>query len=128
MPLGKVATEIVTKLLDFIPDASRNTPNQAYADVIVAGGKGLKNADNFKLVCAWRRGWRDTRPYAGRMVRGRASGGPDRQDGAAHALHRRRHLRLKAFPAVIAPEALRRASRASCVGWPWPGSCISVDR
>lgn len=49
-PLGLVETDIVTKLLDFIPDATRNTVNLAYADIIVSGGKGLKNADNFKLV------------------------------------------------------------------------------
>jgi electron transfer flavoprotein alpha subunit len=48
--LAMVESEIVTKLLDFIPDASRDTVNLAYADVIVAGGKGLKNADNFRLV------------------------------------------------------------------------------
>lgn len=48
--LGMVETDIVTKLLDFIPDATRNTVNLAYADIIVTGGKGLKNADNFKLV------------------------------------------------------------------------------
>jgi electron transfer flavoprotein alpha subunit len=50
MPLGMVETDIVTKLLAFIPDANRNTVNLAYADIIVSGGKGLKNADNFKLV------------------------------------------------------------------------------
>jgi electron transfer flavoprotein alpha subunit len=50
MELGMVETQIVTKLLDFIPDANRNTVNLAYADVIVSGGKGLKNPDNFKLV------------------------------------------------------------------------------
>jgi electron transfer flavoprotein alpha subunit len=50
MPLGMIETDVVTKLLDFIPDATRNTVNLAYADVIVTGGKGLKNADNFKLV------------------------------------------------------------------------------
>jgi len=50
MPLGMVETDIVTKLLEFIPDASRSTVNLAYADVIVSGGKGLKKPENFKLV------------------------------------------------------------------------------
>lgn len=43
-------SSIVTKLLDFIPDASSNKINLAYADVIVSGGKGMKNADNFQLI------------------------------------------------------------------------------
>lgn len=50
MALGMVETDIVTKLLDFIPDANRSTVNLAYADIVVAGGKGLKTAENFKLV------------------------------------------------------------------------------
>lgn len=50
MPLAILETDIVTKLLDFIPDANRNTVNLAYADVIVTGGKGLKQPDNFKLI------------------------------------------------------------------------------
>ncbi len=41
---------IVTKLIDFIADAHSNRANLCYADVIVAGGKGLKSADNFRLV------------------------------------------------------------------------------
>jgi electron transfer flavoprotein alpha subunit len=45
-----VETDVVTKLLEFIPDANRNTVNLAYADVIVTGGKGLKQPDNFKLI------------------------------------------------------------------------------
>jgi electron transfer flavoprotein alpha subunit len=48
--LGMVESQIVTKLLDFIPDANRNTVNLAYADVIVSGGKGLMKPENFKLV------------------------------------------------------------------------------
>lgn len=49
--LSMIETDIVTKLLDFVPDANSNKVNLAYADVIVSGGKGLKNPDNFKLVC-----------------------------------------------------------------------------
>ena len=48
--LGMVETQIVTKLLDFIADAHSNKINLPYADIIVSGGKGLKNPDNFKLV------------------------------------------------------------------------------
>jgi len=48
--LGMVETQIVTKLLDFIADANSQQINLPYADVIVSGGKGLKNPDNFKLV------------------------------------------------------------------------------
>jgi electron transfer flavoprotein alpha subunit len=50
MPLGMVETDVVTKLLAFIPDATRNTVNLAYADVVICGGKGLKNKENFQLV------------------------------------------------------------------------------
>lgn len=48
--LAMVETDIVTKLLNFIPDAQSNTVNLAYADIIVSGGKGLKNPENFKLI------------------------------------------------------------------------------
>ncbi len=48
--LGLIETQVVTKLLDFIADASSNNINLPYADVIVSGGKGLKTAENFKLV------------------------------------------------------------------------------
>ena len=37
---GMIETDIVTKLLDFIADANRNTVNLAYADVIVSGWQG----------------------------------------------------------------------------------------
>jgi hypothetical protein len=97
MPLGMVETDIVTKLLDFIPDANRNTVNLAYADMIVSRGKGLKNADNFKLVWDLARvlgaevGATRAVVQAG-WAGGRAPGRADRQDGAAQAVHRRRHL------------------------------------
>ncbi|ASW03088.1 electron transfer flavoprotein subunit alpha/FixB family protein [Paraburkholderia aromaticivorans] len=48
--LGMIETDIVTRLLDFIPDASSNRINLPYADVIVSGGKGMKNPENFRLV------------------------------------------------------------------------------
>ena len=48
--LGMVETDIVTKLLDFIPDVNTNKVNLAYADIIVSGGKGMKNPENFKLI------------------------------------------------------------------------------
>jgi len=48
--LSLLETSIVTKLLDFIPDANNNKVNLAYADVVVSGGKGMKNADNFRLI------------------------------------------------------------------------------
>lgn len=50
MPLAMVESEIVTKLLEFIPDATRSTVNLTYADVIVTAGKGMKNADNMRLI------------------------------------------------------------------------------
>ena len=48
--LGMVETQIVTKLLDFIADANSHQINLPYADVIVSGGKGMKNPENFKLL------------------------------------------------------------------------------
>ncbi|MEI7298732.1 electron transfer flavoprotein subunit alpha, partial [Paraburkholderia tropica] len=44
--LGMAESGIVTKLLDFIADANSNRINLPYADVIVSGGKGLKNPEN----------------------------------------------------------------------------------
>jgi electron transfer flavoprotein alpha subunit len=48
--LGMIESGIVTKLLDFIADANSNQVNLAYADIIVAGGKGMKTPENFALV------------------------------------------------------------------------------
>ena len=42
--------DIVTKILQFIPDRDSNKTNLAYADVVVAGGLGLGGAENYQLV------------------------------------------------------------------------------
>jgi len=41
---------VVTKVLDFIPDARADKPQLAFADFIVAGGRGLAKPENFSLV------------------------------------------------------------------------------
>jgi electron transfer flavoprotein alpha subunit len=41
---------IITKLLEFIPDVASNKAQLAYADVVVAGGLGLKSPENFQLI------------------------------------------------------------------------------
>ncbi len=48
--LGIKEDDIVTKVLDFVADATTNDENLAYADIVVAGGMGLQNAANFRLV------------------------------------------------------------------------------
>jgi electron transfer flavoprotein alpha subunit len=48
--LGLIETSIVTKVLEFIPDEKRNEAQLAFADIIVAGGRGLKRPENFQLV------------------------------------------------------------------------------
>jgi electron transfer flavoprotein alpha subunit len=49
-PLNMVEDAIITKVLDFIPDAAQDKAHLAYADIVVAGGLGLQHADNFRLV------------------------------------------------------------------------------
>ncbi|WP_298351705.1 electron transfer flavoprotein subunit alpha/FixB family protein [Rhodoblastus sp.] len=41
---------IITKILRFLPDRESRKSNLAFADVVVAGGMGLQNAENFQLV------------------------------------------------------------------------------
>lgn len=48
--LDLIETDIVTKVLDFIPDNTQNQAQLAYADIIVSGGRGLKRAENFQLI------------------------------------------------------------------------------
>lgn len=50
LPLGLVETDIVTKVLQYIPDDQQDKPQLAFADIIVAGGRGMKNAENFQLI------------------------------------------------------------------------------
>jgi electron transfer flavoprotein alpha subunit len=48
--LGMREDSIVTKILDYIPDAAKEDAHLAYADVVVAGGMGLGKPENFQLV------------------------------------------------------------------------------
>jgi electron transfer flavoprotein alpha subunit len=41
---------ILTKVLEFIPDRGSDKAQLAYADIVVGGGLGLKNAENYRLV------------------------------------------------------------------------------
>lgn len=47
---GLVEEGIVTQLLDFIPDALDNKQHLPDAEIVVAGGRGLGKADNFRMV------------------------------------------------------------------------------
>jgi len=49
-PLSMIETDIVTKVLEYIPDQNTSKVNLAYADIIVSGGKGLKKPENFRLI------------------------------------------------------------------------------
>jgi electron transfer flavoprotein alpha subunit len=42
--------QIITKLLSFLPDRDNNKNSLAFADVVIAGGMGLQNQENFQLV------------------------------------------------------------------------------
>lgn len=49
-PLTLQEDSVVTKILSFLPDTETHNAHLAYADVVVAGGRGLGKAENFKLV------------------------------------------------------------------------------
>ncbi len=49
-PLRLAEDAVITKVLDFIPDARADKPQLAFADFIVAGGRGLSKPENFKQV------------------------------------------------------------------------------
>ncbi len=42
--------DIITKVLAFLPDGSTDKANLPYADIVVAGGLGMQNAENYQLV------------------------------------------------------------------------------
>lgn len=48
--LGIREKDVVTKVIDFIPDTRADKPQLAYADFVVAGGRGLSNPKNFALL------------------------------------------------------------------------------
>jgi len=49
-PLAMIETNIITKVLEYIPDILQDKPQLAFADIIVAGGRGMKKAENFQLI------------------------------------------------------------------------------
>jgi len=51
-PLDLREEDIVTKVLRFLPDRDSGKAQLAYADVVVAGGVGLRSAENLQLVRA----------------------------------------------------------------------------
>lgn len=48
--LGMIEDSIITKVLEFIPDEMQDKPQLPFADIIVAGGRGMKKPENFKLI------------------------------------------------------------------------------
>ncbi|MHB8224850.1 electron transfer flavoprotein subunit alpha/FixB family protein [Acidithiobacillus sp.] len=42
--------DIIAKVLEFIPDEAQEQAQLAYADIIVAGGRGMGKAENFRLI------------------------------------------------------------------------------
>jgi electron transfer flavoprotein alpha subunit len=49
-PLDLAEENIVTKVLNFVADRESHKAQLAYADIVVAGGLGLRSAENFQLV------------------------------------------------------------------------------
>ncbi len=49
-PLALKEDDVITKVLAFIADDTRDKPQLPYADIIVAGGRGLGSRENFRLV------------------------------------------------------------------------------
>jgi electron transfer flavoprotein alpha subunit len=49
-PVNLVEESILTKVLEFVPDRRSEKSQLAFADIVVAGGVGLKSPENFRLV------------------------------------------------------------------------------
>ena len=49
-PVSLVEESILTKVLSFVSDRQSQNAQLAYADVVVAGGLGLRSAENFALI------------------------------------------------------------------------------
>lgn len=49
-PLGMIESSIITKVLEYIPDDTTDKPQLPFADIIVAGGRGMKRPENFQLI------------------------------------------------------------------------------
>lgn len=48
--LRMLETDIITKVLEYLPDNLQNKPQLPFADIIVAGGRGMKRPENFDLI------------------------------------------------------------------------------
>ncbi len=48
--LGMLELDIVTKVLNYLPDETQGKPQLPFADIIVSGGRGLKKPENFQLI------------------------------------------------------------------------------
>lgn len=48
--LGMIERDIITKVLEFVPDLHQDKPQLPFADIIVSGGRGLKRQENFQLI------------------------------------------------------------------------------
>lgn len=49
-PLALAEEQVVTKVLDFIPDAVADKPQLPFADFIVSGGRGMAKPENFQML------------------------------------------------------------------------------
>ena len=97
-PLDLAEDDIVTKVVRFVADRDSDKVQLAYADIVVAGGLGLRSAENFQLVqesrrSAGRRIWRLAPARPEGLDNSGPADRPDRQDNPAEALYRRRHFR-----------------------------------